>query len=155
MAEILGLNESKVKVGQDNGDVVEVPIAALNFSNPMIGDRVRVYKDQGGYIVRRDEANSNTDASGTGSDIRIVNKIAYILIVFFIGGLGVHRFMRGQVGLGILMLLLAILIGPITLGLGWFVLGVWVLIDFIISLVKLSDYSGDNFKFTKSGHWEA
>lgn len=43
-----------------------------------------------------------------------------LLLCFFLGGLGVHRFYAGKVGTGILMLL--------TLG----GLGVWAIIDFVI-----------------------
>tara|TARA_Y100000991_G_scaffold171818_1_gene133591 strand:+ start:1432 stop:1668 length:237 start_codon:yes stop_codon:yes gene_type:complete len=46
--------------------------------------------------------------------------VPMILLCFFLGGLGVHRFYAGKVGTGILMLL--------TLG----GLGIWSLIDFII-----------------------
>lgn len=46
--------------------------------------------------------------------------VAMILLCFFLGGLGVHRFYAGKVGTGILML--------VTLG----GLGIWALIDFII-----------------------
>jgi len=43
-----------------------------------------------------------------------------LLLCFFLGGLGVHRFYAGKVGTGILMLL--------TLG----GLGIWTVIDFVI-----------------------
>ncbi len=46
--------------------------------------------------------------------------VAMILLCFFVGSLGVHRFYAGKVGSGVVMLL--------TLG----GLGLWTLIDFII-----------------------
>lgn len=76
------------------------------------------------------------------TDRRTINKVVYILITFFLGGLGIHRFMRGQIGLGILMLLL-----------GWLTFGIWWLVDFIISLTKLSVYDGEDYIFTANGGW--
>ena len=77
-----------------------------------------------------------------GADRRTVSKVLYVLMAFFFGGFGVHRFLRGQVGLGILMILI-----------GWLTLGIWPLVDFIISLVKLSSYQGENYVFTPDGRW--
>jgi len=54
------------------------------------------------------------------------------------GYLGADRFMRGQIGLGILKLLI-----------DWFY--IWALIDFIIALTKYSSYA-DDFVFV-DGEW--
>ncbi|MDR1824602.1 MAG: NINE protein [Bifidobacteriaceae bacterium] len=72
-----------------------------------------------------------------------ISKVAYILCTWLVGVFGVHRFMRGQVGLGIVYIL--------TLG----GLGIAVFVDLIISLVKLGSFPGtDEFTFV-NGHWAA
>lgn len=57
--------------------------------------------------------------------------VPMILLCFFLGGLGVHRFYVGKIGTGILMIL--------TLG----GLGIWTLIDFILIVVgRFKDKEG-------------
>lgn len=57
--------------------------------------------------------------------------VPMILLCFFLGGLGVHRFYAGKIGTGILMLL--------TLG----GLGIWTLIDFVLIVIgKFKDSDG-------------
>jgi len=67
-----------------------------------------------------------------------LNKIMFTVVAFFLGYLGVDRFMRGQIGLGILKIL------DFT--------GIWVLVDFIIALTKLGNY-GEDFVFIH-GKWK-
>ncbi|ALC87791.1 MULTISPECIES: TM2 domain-containing protein [Bacillaceae] len=63
------------------------------------------------------------------------NFVAALLLCFFLGSLGVHRFYAGKVGTGILMLL--------TLG----GLGIWTIIDFIIIAIgKFTDSKGKLIK---------
>ena len=142
MAEILVIDNGTVKVGQDDGSMLNLPIASLHFTNPAIGDKVRVYQEGADIIVKRDEATANSTAA-YDPNLRSVNKVVYIVLTFFFAGLGVQRFMRGQVGLGILMLLIG----------WWATLGIWPLIDFIISLTKLSSYPGDDYVFTADGRF--
>jgi TM2 domain-containing membrane protein YozV len=55
-----------------------------------------------------------------------------ILLCFFLGALGAHRFYVGKIGTGILMLL--------TLG----GLGIWALIDFVMIVIgKFTDKEGN------------
>jgi TM2 domain-containing membrane protein YozV len=59
-----------------------------------------------------------------------------LLLCFFIGFLGAHRFYVGKVGTGVLML--------VTLG----GLGIWALIDMIIIIMqKFTDSEGNTLKF--------
>ncbi|GAA2401669.1 hypothetical protein Cme02nite_58160 [Catellatospora methionotrophica] len=68
-----------------------------------------------------------TTTTATGSKSWLVT----LLLCFFLGALGVHRFYVGKIGTGILML--------VTFG----GLGLWVLIDFIMILIgKFSDKQG-------------
>jgi TM2 domain-containing membrane protein YozV len=59
-------------------------------------------------------------------------RLAALLLCFFFGGLGIHRFYVGKVGTGIVQI--------VTLG-GFF--GIWVLIDFIMIIAgKFTDKQG-------------
>lgn len=57
------------------------------------------------------------------SDISPKSRLVALLLCFFLGALGIHRFYVGKIGTGILML--------ITLGL----FGIWTFIDLIIIIV--------------------
>lgn len=59
----------------------------------------------------------------TGDDVSPRTLLPAVLLCFFLGTLGIHRFYVGKVGTGVLMIF--------TLG----GLGIWTLIDFIVLLV--------------------
>lgn len=139
MSEILSVTDSVVKVGTDDGSIIEAKLSSIQYPNPNVGDKVKIFSDKSTTIIKLDESATDNIVRDDGS-LRKVNKIAYILLTFFLGGIGVHRFLRGQVGLGIVMILF-----------GWLTLGIWWLIDFIISLTKLSAYPGEDYVFTRNG----
>lgn len=70
-------------------------------------------------------------ATATAPTVNQKSWVAALLLCFFLGGLGVHRFYVGKVGTGVLQL--------VTFG----GLGVWSLIDFIMIVIgKFGDKQG-------------
>ena len=73
------------------------------------------------------------------SNNKEINKHLFVWVfAFLLGGLGVDRFLRGQIGVGICKLLF-----------NWMTLGIWELVDFIIAAIKAygGAYQGDNLIF--------
>lgn len=67
------------------------------------------------------------------------SKVAAILLAFFLGGLGIHRFYLGHTGSGVAMLLITVL----TCGYGGIITGIWALVDLVmIATGSLTDVSG-------------
>ncbi|MDO4635852.1 MAG: NINE protein [Streptococcus sp.] len=62
-----------------------------------------------------------------------VNKVIYLVLTFFLEGLGIHKFYAGKTGVGLLYLLFS-----------WtFIPSFLALIDFIMALFRPSDYNGN------------
>lgn len=60
------------------------------------------------------------------------SKAVAALLCFFLGGLGIHRFYTGQVGLGLALLLTTLFLGWTIVWLG--ITFVWVMVDLVLIL---------------------
>jgi TM2 domain-containing membrane protein YozV len=129
MDEIIGFNTNTVLVGHANGSFTEYPSGALNYPGARVGDKVKVYTTGNQVVISRAvPIQSMTSAANMapGEKVIRINKHLFVWVGnFLFGWIGVDRFMRGQIGLGIVKLLF-----------GWWTMGIWPLVDWIISLVK-------------------
>ena len=72
-------------------------------------------------------------------DVSSKSRLAVVLLAWFLGTLGLHRFYIGKIGTGLAILFLGV-IGWVTtwiVGFGFVFLviaGIWVFIDFLIAL---------------------
>lgn len=84
-------------------------------------------------VVNNQVTNENTGTNFQAIEKRMNKHLFVWLGTFVFGFIGVDRFMRGQVGLGIVKIFLS-----------WLTLGIWPTVDWIIGLVKVygSSFSG-------------
>lgn len=128
MSKIIKIEGTEVYIGTDEGGIVKTPIATINYANPQVGDVVDVYQDGDVKIVvlaSKKVFNANSIYIENGNEKRIEKNLYVWVATFLVGYLGVDRFLRGQIALGVIKL---------VTGGG---LGIWALIDFIIALTKV------------------
>ncbi|CAM3076882.1 TM2 domain-containing protein [Lactococcus laudensis] len=142
MAEIIGIKENEVLIGLDDKEILSISPDKLNYTFPKVGDSVEVYGSGDNIVVSKTQSQTFS-VPDYGPNTKRVSKIAYVLLAWLAGELGVHRFLRGQVGIGILYIL--------TFG----GCAIAALVDAIIALVKLSNYDGPDFYFdSEFGSWK-
>lgn len=148
--KIVKIEYEKVIVGMDNGSIKELRRCDVGFE-PMVGDQVEIFENEDQLIVTKAEkemnsqnlngsgininmTNSvNTGEAVAGSGKKVVNKVVYCLLAFFVGGLGVHKFYSGKIGMGILYIVFCWTLIP----------SIVAFVEFIIALTKKSDANGN------------
>ena len=151
MAKIIDINNQVISIGTDDGGIEEVRAQDINFV-PHIGDEVEIFKTETKIIVSKVEPKksaipeggininlSNTQQNNTAQpnvvavNGKVVNKLVYCILAFFLGGIGVHKFYAGKTGSGIAFLLFC------WTGIPAFI----AFIDFIVGLTKKADGNGN------------
>jgi cbb3-type cytochrome oxidase subunit 3/TM2 domain-containing membrane protein YozV len=126
----------------------------INIGISILGDRIKILsliEKKQNMLNRADVLMKNI---GRGEEIRI-NKNLFIWVgTFLFGGFGVDRFMRGQILVGIVKLLVVIFGVGFSLSGGLLgLLGcIWVLVDWIYALLKYNKYD-EEFVFI-DGNYE-
>lgn len=96
MGKIIRIEGGNIYVGMKDGSLKEIPISTLKFT-PVLNMPVEVYESATETIVVAKPVYNETQVEGV-----VVNKIAYVLLAFFLGGLGVHKFYAKKTMAGIL-----------------------------------------------------
>lgn len=149
MAKIIGIDSQIVSIGTDDGGIKEVRSGDINFV-PHVGDEVEIFETETKMIVSKVEEKNSLNGNGginidlTNSQVgtqpqigvisgKVVNKLVYCILAFFLGGIGIHKFYAGRTGSGIAYLLFS-----------WtFIPGIIAFIEFIVGLTKKADNNGN------------
>lgn len=120
MSKILDVKDDIVQIGTDDGGIKEVRRVDVKF-DAKPGDKVDIFENENSVIVTKKEDetkkeeisdqnpnggvnininNTNTNANPNngyvGNGKKVVNKWIYVLLAFFLGGLGAHKFYAGK-----------------------------------------------------------
>ena len=140
------LQNSKALISnEDTKTMEEVELKHFSFS-PQEGEYVNMYKNGDNYFIEK-ASNVATQASTTANsgETKKINKIMYILVAIFLGGIGVHKFICGKPLIGILYILLTLF----TFVIGW----ILSIID-IIKVAQLSEDAQGNVELNTKGFFE-
>ena len=154
MARILAIDPDTgaVTIGMDNAGTRTVPLAEIDYEYPMVGDYVDVRELTNGVLITRSArqdgqpsysasyasndgvyAGPTSQSSAGTRPVACVNKIAYVLLAFFLGSFGAHKFYTGRTAQGIVYAVFFWTAIP----------GIVGLVEAIIGLTKPSDPAGN------------
>ena len=149
-AKIIDVKQDIISLGLDSGEIKEVRACDINFV-PHLGDKVEIFETDSKIIVSKTEEEKTSVPNGgisinlTNSQNvsapattlvaggKVVNKVVYCILAFFLGFLGIHKFYAGKSGAGVAMLLFFWTAIPAVIA----------FVDFIVGLTKKADTNGN------------
>ena len=148
MAKIIEIRQDIVSIGPDYNTIEEIRASELSFV-PHLGDEVEIFKTDTRMIVSKVEKKSDFPAGGININMnqaqsqqvaapiyasgKVVNKVAYVVFAILLGGIGLHKFYSGKIGMGILYLIFCWTSIPSIIG----------LVEGIIAALKPADANGN------------
>jgi TM2 domain-containing membrane protein YozV len=161
MQKVLKIDNENSKIlvsGEDGKSMEEYNLSSCTFT-PQVGDFVNIYKSADNVIIEKNTAtesvitNSPVNNVTTTEGGKQVNKIVYILITLFLGGLGIHKFISGKIGIGFAYIAITVF-GALLFFLGPLVVGILCIIDIVKVAGLPADPSG-NVTVKSTGFFEA
>ena len=158
MSRIIEVSAYNLTIAFADGSKKDFPLSSCEGFTPIVGMDVDVLVEGNRTVIRLVGMNHNSSdtqfnnqscfgdipksrpfTANNYPQVR-VQKIPYLLLAFFLGNFGIHRFFAGRIKSGIIYLLYstigAFLIIPV------FVIFVLVIIDFVSALFKPMDDDG-------------
>lgn len=138
-AKVLENTGEEIKLGFDDGSFRTVAAKDIGFAAP-VGSKIDVYENRNGenteyaYSQHKNSSGSiNLDVQSTQDGKTLVNKVAYCVLAFFVGGVGAHKFYAHKYVNGVLYLVFC-----------WtFIPSLIAFIEFIIALTRTPDEDGN------------
>lgn len=147
MSKIIKITDDKVLIGTDKGEIKEASISSLSFV-PELNQEVELFEDETTLVVMKKTSTNQSIPNGININLqnnqtvpnqvyvqnkKVVNKVIYCVLAFFLGGIGIHKMYAGYIGAGIVYLLFCWTLIP----------GIVAFIEFISALCKSSDEYGN------------
>lgn len=129
-AKVIRINTktSIVELGGENGEIENIPLSSFE-DIPGVGDSYEIYRNEDKIVAHKitsstlnnakesnDVNNINVNIENTNYNRYPVNKIAYIVCALLLGGLGIHKFIAGKIGTGVLFLIFSCTFIPAIIG---------------------------------------
>lgn len=138
--KIIKVDSETITVAKTGDNTLEKYDRSQFSFEPQLNDEVDIYTDEFDVIINKKESKLNIpqpnfSKEGLENDLKPhkVNKIIYLIVTFFLGGLGVHKFYAGKTVLGILYLVFC-----------WtYIPSLIAFFEFLGALFKKEDINGD------------